>query len=90
MSCLPCVQGDDADSPVPTVAVAQGGLVLSSAVGGTVALLSVLANLSVFNAQARVDRGGVVGYSLHIVYLIWVGLRAGSLTRASPGWGCGG
>ncbi|MEF4429937.1 hypothetical protein U9337_22635, partial [Escherichia coli] len=60
------------DRLVPTGAVAQGCLVLAFSVGGAVALLSVLANFTVFDAQARVAGRGCLLYALHVSSFHWV------------------
>ncbi|UVF01884.1 hypothetical protein [Escherichia coli] len=66
-SRLPCVKADDADGAVSHCLVAEGSLVLASAVGGAMARLAELADLAVFDAQARVaGRGGLL-YALHVI-----------------------
>ncbi|MGS3236285.1 hypothetical protein ACB323_23380 [Escherichia coli] len=66
-SCLPGVKADNADGAVPPCLVAEGSLVLASAVGGAMTRLAKLADLAVFDAQARVaGRGGLL-YALHVI-----------------------
>ncbi|MDD8381744.1 hypothetical protein LAW23_22280 [Escherichia coli] len=66
-SCLPCVKADDADGAVSPCLVTEGSLVLASAVGGAMTRLAKLADLAVFDAQARVaGRGGLL-YALHVI-----------------------